>query len=111
LLASVNSSSPNIDNIYNDGYLADVYTIDSADSAVDCCVECQVAIDCESFAYYEDGTCYLFNRPSGSCSATDSTASQSGGGGFYTYENGSPELYVVGNGACGYLYDGGVGAP
>ncbi len=85
-----------------------VFTSSASASALDCCETCQEATDCESFAYYEESTCYLLQRPSGNCSATLSTASQSGGAGFYYHSNGGDGVFVVGNGACGYLFNGGA---
>jgi hypothetical protein len=70
---------------------------------------CQAGVDCLSFAFDSGGTCYVFTRYGGaSCPANETTVSQMGASMYYVYEdNPMATFYTVGNGICGYLYDGG----
>ncbi|KAI9726924.1 MAG: hypothetical protein M1828_000272 [Chrysothrix sp. TS-e1954] len=69
----------------------------NADSAYDCCVQCENALQCAGFQFYPPtGFCALYNSANQGTSCDASVASW----GFYT-STGTVNVPVVGNGECG----------
>lgn len=94
-----------IDNVYNDGVNnPSIFTLQTTADAYDCCVQCITASDCTSSAF-SNGECLLLQNSASTC------GDQSSNPGFYVSEaagQGGETTYVLSNGNCGYLYDGGL---
>lgn len=70
--------------------------LSSADSATDCCAQCQTATSC-SFYVYALGYCYL---------GTPTTCSAGTADGYYLTSSASVADTAIGNGPCGKLTNG-----
>lgn len=114
-MGPVLSQGQHIINIYNQG-TNDYSTFDIGHSktAQDCCIECHMdEQSCTGSVFNENGNkCLLLRKDESTCYNGTSSASTmiSRPAGEREKHKGAWPSFVVSNGPCGYLYDGGLGS-
>ena len=102
---TVAANGGTIFNVFNNGAgVVSTFNSTRANSAYDCCVACQQFGSCQGSAFgVNNGNCVLLRKQDNSCPAPPNGAA------FYREQVGRSGGYIVSNGPCGYLYDGGLG--